>query len=311
MSAAPNPESALSAFAWRGLELLVPAEWEPGALGGDDRAGYVRFDDEWMPRCEIRWAKADDEADFQKTVDEFLEKLRAAARRQKPSRDVRVQDATESVAPQPVALRLRAHRWRDQHQYLLLAAFCSECKNMTLLQLTDCNASLARQIAASLRDHPDGAGTWWRLYRLALRTPNDWRLIRHTLAAGLLEMEFRGADGLQAQVRRFGPAEILLKNVSLEAFWRARTPWLSPKQAISAERLGNDESLRVEIEQQDWRAKLARALPTWKMREQKKGFSICARTWYCAASNRIYAVEVFAPALETARAADWTVECHA
>ncbi len=318
-----------SLFSWRGLSLAVPADWEPGAFDGDDDQGYVRLDDELIARCEIRWTKVKSETEFSTAVDRLTDGLEKAAAKGKSAWEFHMHDISPEITPKSLSSQkfvIQAYSWRDEKDFILLAVYCPDCKRMTLLHLTDVDTNFARSIVSSFSDHADEGpsaslrtgGTWWRLYRFALRTPNDWKLVTHNFAAGLLELDFVGPNHLHARVRRWGPAEILLKQTTpavsaverLEKFWRERSPWMQPRQEITKDSIRGHESLHIELERQGWTAKLSRVLPTFKAREQKKGFSVCARAWYCAASNRIYAVEVFAPTLDATRTVGWEIECH-
>ena len=57
-------------FGWQGVSMELPANWELGGLSGDYNNGYVRMDDEDMPRMELKWSKSKEKKpDLQKILD--------------------------------------------------------------------------------------------------------------------------------------------------------------------------------------------------------------------------------------------------
>ena len=45
-------------FGWAGITLSIPDSWEIAGISGDQKAGYLRLDDENMPRLELKWSES-------------------------------------------------------------------------------------------------------------------------------------------------------------------------------------------------------------------------------------------------------------
>ena len=45
-------------FGWAGIVTELPEEWEISGLSGDQKEGYLRLEDEFMPRLELKLSVA-------------------------------------------------------------------------------------------------------------------------------------------------------------------------------------------------------------------------------------------------------------
>ena len=62
-------------FAWQGIQLEFPPDWNPGVLEGTADDGYCRIDDAANPRLEVRWQRCRRKQPISSVVDSYLDEL--------------------------------------------------------------------------------------------------------------------------------------------------------------------------------------------------------------------------------------------
>ena len=64
-------------FGWAGITLSIPDSWEIAGISGDQKAGYLRLDDENMPRLELKWSESKRKKnDLHAVLDEYFKLVR-------------------------------------------------------------------------------------------------------------------------------------------------------------------------------------------------------------------------------------------
>jgi len=276
---------------WQGITARVPADWNLGALGGDGRTGYVRVDDERMPRLEVKWSSAQN-VNTDRVLTRYLTQLGKTSRQDTiaVARDTRV----VSRRQQPTRKSLECFSWRGQRQQGHgVIWYCPQCRRTVIAQVRggpqEDLLPLAGAVLSSLEDHGRDGWYTWALYGLAVEVPREFELARQQLMAGYLDLQFEW-KGRRLRVQRWGMAEMALAErdlehwVELEYVKRRDVRWRLHPLAGEAH-----PSLELEGECRrpfHWLRKVAAGLV-----RLRPPIFLSGKVWHCAASNRIYAVE--------------------
>ena len=303
-------------FGWRRFQFEVPEPWEPSHLEGDDAGGYARLDDALRTRLELKWSRsyADDACDvaFRRYLKQLVRpygKRGGAAVMPHEPKEISL------VSRWPDGMRGRTVRWSAEVDGLATIIACSRCNRVTAIQVFfppgEMQTGLMRRILETFRDHPEDPDgpVGWSLYRMRFQAPARWRLVAHRFGPGYAEMNFRGPDGLLADLRRWGPAEIILKKQNLLDWYLAQFPkgvTVEKKDVTQAEVRG-DVVLAVAREPRGLLAILRRR---GRVEVAKQGLCLQSVAWHCPAGNRLWMTDVYAPTLPAAQAGDWKVFCH-
>ncbi len=70
-------------FAWQGIQLMLPSEWNPGKITGEANNGGVRLDDAQIVRLELEWKEARGDDRVALIVDRYIGGLAKNAEKQK------------------------------------------------------------------------------------------------------------------------------------------------------------------------------------------------------------------------------------
>jgi len=304
-------------FGWRKFRLDVPEPWEPAHFEGDDAKGYVRLDDVYGPRLELRWGLAYREDACDTAFEQYLKGLRRDARKKKGAGVFRREPKEVAlVSAWPEGMKGRVARWSAEIDCVSAVVACSVCNRLTALRVLfaarEMRTSVARRILESFRDHTASvdAPSVWSLYRMRFEVPSRWRLAEHRFGPGYAEMRFRGPGRLLADVRRWGPAEVLLRRQSLEAWYLGQ---LAPGVRVEAGDLDRtevrgDEVLSFERRPGGVAAVLGRLS---RGKQARRRLALVSAGWHCASTNRLWVVDVYGASLDEAREAEWRAFCHA
>ncbi len=310
-------DEATYTFGWRQFRIEVPEPWEPGHLEGDDGRGYVRLDGPLMHRVELKWDRARGENACDDALEMYLKHLeKAAAKGTNGSRFRRKPKEFSLVSSWPEGMKGRTVRWSAEVECVAAFTSCERCERLTAVQVLfpagELELGVARRALATFRDHaPDEDELVpWGLYRMRFEVPANWRLKEHRFGPGYAEMQFAGPGGLWADIRRAGPAEIILRKRPLTDWFLGGLPKgvkLDP-EAIRETLVRGDTVLEAARPPRGILAGLWRraASTATKLR----GLALQSVAWHCPSSNRLWAVHVYAPTLEAAQDADWRVDCH-
>ena len=73
-------------FGWAGIVTELPEEWEISGLSGDQKEGYLRLEDEFMPRLELKWSVAKSKRrnpDLHAVLDDYFKIIRKTYKKTK------------------------------------------------------------------------------------------------------------------------------------------------------------------------------------------------------------------------------------
>jgi len=301
----PNPSSnnPTHLFAWQGIQLRVPQDWNPGLLAGTVRSGHARLDDDDMARIEIRWQRGRSRADLPAMTENLIHRLqRAADKRKQPftaTRDLNF------AAPQ--GLQATAFGWKADVRAVNLLSYCPTCKRITLLCLMGRPAEkiepIADKVFASFQDHPQAGRATWAVYDLTCAVQEDFQLARHTLNLQRVELAFQSRSS-EAIAAKFNLASLQLRNRTLrqwlgDTLHRELQPW---QFALAEETYRGHPALKL-----TGRPRVTGLRSLLKVRRR-----FFARVWQCPDADKIYLARWASPEDRLSGAEPFcdSIHCH-
>ena len=209
---------------WEGITVWVPEDWALTSFSSSEKEGYLRADDQDMPRLEIKWKQAPGFVDLNQTVDNYLSSIKKRVARDK-------QELTIDRDMQVISRRkmhkdgLQTFAWRAQSQAYGAVWLCKQCERVVIAQVLgppDDTGLLttAQQVLSTIRDHPTGGWVTWAAYGLVCQTPEDFKLTSQQMFSALIKLTFT-RDTETVTVGRWGMAEVLLRQQTLDKWVQA------------------------------------------------------------------------------------------
>ena len=273
----------------------LPANWELGGLSGDYNNGYIRMDDEDMPRMELKWSKSKEKKpDLQKILDAYFKSMKkrlgAAASGLKIKRGISlIKDESFSENRDVVF-----YNWKSNVRANGAVWHCKECKRIVVVQvmghLKETILPLTLRILESVSDHPAGHTNLWSAYQLSAEVPRRYHLEKQKFMSGYLMFSF--ADGSRVlTIERFGLADVTLRDTDLESWFRGYYAKNLRKYGFSFEKLSDNHDFRMEMLGQEKRIidKIPLS-PIFAIDKLLRRKQIAASFWHCKESNRIFVV---------------------
>ena len=204
---------------WDGVTVRIPSDWEIGAISSEERGGYLRLDDQEMPRLEIKWNSPTGFVNLDKTVDNYLKQIRQSRKREQ--QPVQIDREAKVISKRKVRKdTLQTFAWHaEQHAYGA-AWLCKQCGRVVITQVmgpvdNPKLSQLAEQVIATITDHHTGGWKTWAAYDFVVQMPEDFALHKQKLMAGLIEFSFV-RETEKVTVARWGMANVALRNHSLD-----------------------------------------------------------------------------------------------
>lgn len=309
-------------FGWQGITCRVPPEWSLGAIGGDNKQGYLRLDDAERSRLEVKWNRQ--EANLERALEKYL---RAMSRprgmgHRRITAEVKRGEKVVSNRALP-GKRPEGFTWQDGPELSGAGViwYCPECRRTVFGQVRGYGredaVALARKVFGSMEDHATAGRQLWALYGLEVEVPENYYLVSQSLMAGYLELCFQSGRR-RLRVGRWGLAETVLAGGGLQEWFEGKSVnrkselrW-QPNDSIVKGHAG----LGLEGKSRRPAVQLYRAVsgPAWRRlgrgdpRETVDGRGWL---WHCPETNRIYLVEsVYAAEAELLEQVLETIICH-
>jgi hypothetical protein len=301
-------------FGWHGIGIEIPAEWNPGKIGGDAKSGSVRLDDATAIRMELEWREARGDDRVGLIVDRYVEGL--AKNAQKEGRKLSVERGAECPGLSLPHMRaLEYFEWESESQVQTLACYSEASDRLLFLRIMgapdESLEGLAPRILNSLTDTAPDQPRAWSLFDLAVTSPADYALESYELKSGHIQLSFeKGASSLRFD--RLSLAGMLLRDRSLDDWYRdffRKDIKHVDLETQEADISGHPGLVLSGFPKGRWRA-LLMPLPFWRVRPRRR---LEGRAWACAEANKIYVVQAFwkrredAPDIEACAAG---VRCH-
>lgn len=304
-------------FGWAGIRLEIPTNWELSGLSGDDKEGYLRLDDEDMPRLELKWAKSKrKKPDLHKVLDEYFKLVRKNYKRKDTKlniqRDVNLIRDEQFFEGRSVV----TFSWKGDIRANGVIFHCETCKRITIVQimgrLKENLRAFTTRILSAIEDHPIGQNILWSAYQLNVEVPRRYRLEKYRLLSGYLLFPF--VDGSRkVSVERYGPADVTLANSDLESWFRAKYAKAIRGYGFQMTLTTDDGDERFALMGEETRftdhIPFTPVLAIDKVLRRK---TFAVRLWRCHKSNRIYVVQSIAKrdAVKTAEIVAKSIRCH-
>ena len=223
--AKPKAAPKLVLAGWQGLTAEIPEDWQIGAISGDSKQGYVRYDDGTMPRLELKWATDAGFVDIEKVIAKYLADLQKDRKKDAPG--IVVEKDTKLLSRRKRKKgSLRCFRWsiEGEAEGYGAAWVCPQCGRTVIAQVTmppggnaDEDEEFASGVLLSINDHPVDGWAYWSAYGFGAWVPENFKLSGQKLMAGLIQFEFE-ADTEKLKLARWGMANVALRKKSLKEF---------------------------------------------------------------------------------------------
>lgn len=282
-------------FAWQGLRLTVPEDWNLGRVDGDFEKGYARLDDAEIVRAEIEWRRLKGRGEalrLSELVDRYLANLEKKADK-----------AGASFAVQRRARFLKNKKFLEGREYEVFTweadfraynlAIVTEAGRVVLLRvLAKLDESLVERAEAvfrSLVDEEPAERHLWSIYGLRFYTPANLKLESHSLKSGHIQLDF-ALDKRVVRVHRLSMARILLKGTQLQDWYQVffKKQLRDMIVEIESEPLRGHVGLAVKGRPRSRWRQLLRPLPFLNPRPRQY---LQARIWHDADLDKIAIVE--------------------
>ena len=282
-------------FAWQGLRLSVPDDWNLGRVDGDFEKGYARLDDAEIVRAEIEWRRLKGRGEalrLTELVDRYLANLEKKA--QKVDAPFEVQRRARFLKNKKF-LEGREYEvfiWEADFRAYNLALALKSGRVVLLRVLAKLDEFLPEQAEAvfsSLVDQEAEDAHLWSVYGLRFFAPRDLKLQSHSLKSGHIQLEF--SLGKQVlRVHRLSMARIMLKDAHIQDWY----PVFFKKHLrdfvvdIAPEAVQEHEGIRVEGRPRSRWRQLLRPLPFMNPRPR---LYLRGRVWRDTSIDKVSIVE--------------------
>jgi len=300
---------------WQGLNIHVPAEWNPGRVSGDRARGDLRIDDPDTVRLEVRWETPKSEVNIEKTVENFLSGLAKTAKKEKRPfeslGDLNLVSKHKKGKNRTVSFGWTSDGSGDASCGFGVAWSCPECERVVVAHLLGQSHEAPRRVERVAQEilqslDCDGHGGWdtWSAFELALDIPEEFPIARSQMLVSKLDLEWirpkpAGLAGLskraeRLRIQRFPVAGVVLEGKTLEewADWniafKNKSLSLSRRDDQSATVNGH-EALVYSGPSRDPRARIATLFFDFITRRKTPPTRVLV--WQCEQSNRIFAFE--------------------
>jgi hypothetical protein len=135
---------------WSGITAEIPEDWNLGAVSGDSKGGYLRFDDDTMSRLEIKWSTGTGFVDLNQVVDKYLRDLQKGRKKDEP--EVVVEEDVKLISKHRRRKGgLKSFHWRAEGEGWGAAWICKECGRTIIAQVSSppgTDSEAAQELAA-------------------------------------------------------------------------------------------------------------------------------------------------------------------
>jgi len=283
---------------WQGVTVAIPEEWNIGAISGDNTAGYARWDDDEMPRLEIKWASEKGFVDLNSVIDKYLKDLQKGRKKKDPEihieRDIKLPGKSKRKKA-----GVKCFHWKGGVEGYGAAWICKECGRTMIAQVMvppgqdeEEARDLAGSIMLGIEDHPRDGWVLWSAYGMDCWIPEDFKLSGQRLMAGLIEFSFE-KETETIKVARWGMANVALKRKSLKEWTGGEMAKDFRKHAADAEESEVKGHEALDISGSNIAG--VQLLHRFYFHCTGKLFAdhFLAKAWHCEPTNSIHYVETY------------------
>jgi hypothetical protein len=287
-------------FGWQGITMDIPADWSLGAISGDKNEGYLRLDDPYMPRVEIKWRDAQKGTPaLPDVVQKYLDDLEKTVSKKKV--DIKTEngvDISKMVRRLPDK-DIQGFYWKSSTKAYGMATFCRECRRIVIMQLVspidnDVTSQVSR-VFSSFEDHGLMGTEDWSVYDMAFKIPVEFALKDQKLMPGLLSFSFsRENEPYVLKIDRWGLTDVILGeyNGSIKDWYEAEygKHYKGYKVKFEEAKFNSHQGFKAggEIGRwfHEWR------LTFEKLTKSKTPTHYHSNVWHCPETKKIYVVSM-------------------
>lgn len=275
--------------------MKVPKDWTLGAVGGDRKQGYLRVDDERMPRLQLKWSQG--RIDLEKKRAEYAKKLTVGKRKRPTGLTVDLEAKVISQRSKPKK-DMVTFAWRGPQCGMGVLWNCEVCKRALIAQVSwhqpERMHDVARQVLESIDDHAIGGWEVWGVDGFGFLAPEGYSLAKWKRMTRYVELDLTTSREATIKAARWGMVPLVLSGRTLREWYqdenqrRRDVRWQSQEMEIKGH-----PGVAVWGERRRLAGGLRKAAARIVRRKPAVHFAGCA--WHCPDANRLYLVESIHP----------------
>jgi hypothetical protein len=280
-----------------GISIQVPSDWNIAALNAQTESGYLRLDDDQMPRLELKWVcpSTAAEPDLLKLKRRYVASLQRSAKKSRSQ--LTVEDQAQSLGQKGrKAKNYLSFRWQASQQGVTLVSSCNACGRQVLAQLYaplgDNIGSEADAIFSTLHDHSPDHLRSWSIYDFFFKVPPDFHLLSQNLLLGRLELAFQKLPE-RLVFSQWAVAQTHLGHNSLLEWFQthlvSRAKGFDLK--INETTFRNHPALFIKGHLTGYKSALQMLSTVWKKKEP--ALQLLWHLWHCPQLNRLFSLQGF------------------
>lgn len=266
-------------FAWAGIALTIPKEWETSQLDH----GYALLEYQYRPVLELKTATIRGRFSFQRHLKQLA---RSGHKRSSPQ--LKLTSRPPAWPQFPANAEVQTFTWQGAHiggQGLLV--YCHHCHRATLIQFFahgDGGRDAIPRVLASFKDHDTQPAPTLAVYDIQATLPERFSLTRFQFDAGRFELVY-GHSRETVTLWRWSPANVILERCGKKLDRVVRDNGLLPPAVLVEDGRPRDRAMEWQWQPKDYRSRLR---TFFGKRTQRPGHAL--RIWHRPDTNRILAV---------------------
>jgi hypothetical protein len=296
---------------WQGISVRVPKDWTLGGVGGDHRSGYLRVDDEKMPRLQVKWSQG--HTNLERKREEYAKRLTVGKRKRPTGLTVDLEAKVISHRAKPKK-ELATFAWRGPQCGMGVLWNCEVCRRALIAQVSwqqpERLHEVARQVLGSLEDHAIGGWQLWGVDGFAFLAPEGYELGKWKRMTRFLELTLTTRKQATLRAVRWGMVPLVLSGRTLMEWYqdehqrRRDVRWQGQEMEVKGH-----QAVAAWGERRRLAGRLRKAWARLLRRRPVVNFAACA--WHCPESNRLYLVEtVYGEGQEVLKGVVDSIICH-
>jgi hypothetical protein len=283
-----------SPFAWQGIRLTIPYEWNPGKIAGEAISGEVRIDDSQIVRLELEWKNARGDDQVAQIVDRYIEGLAKNAKKQKSR--LRVDRSPETLdLDLPQMKNTQYFIWESRFTVHTLSCYSPASDRLIFIRVmsrTDENLdNVLPQILNSLEDTSPDEPYTWALYDLVCQSPPGYELDTFELKSGHVGLKFQHKDNT-LYIDRLSLARTILGGKDLDQWYMEFFRKDLRHMEVDCQMQTDNDNTRLSVHgrpKSRWRG-ILQPLPFWNLRPRQ---NLSGQVWTDLKTNKIFAVQTY------------------
>ncbi len=300
-----------TAIGWHGVSVRVPADWTLGAVGGDRKSGYLRVDDERMPRLQLKWSQG--HINLEKKRSEYANRLTTGKRKRPTGLTVDLEARVISGRSKPKK-ELATFAWRGPQCGMGVLWNCQVCNRALIAQVSwqqpERLHEVAQQVLGSLEDHAIGGWQLWGVDSFAFLAPEGYDLAKWKRMTRYLELTLTTKREATLRAVRWGMVALVLGGRTLMEWYqdenrrRRDVRWQAQEMEVKGH-----QAVAAWGERRRFAGSVRKGLAKLLGRKPAVDFAACA--WHCPDSNRIYLAEtIYAEGQDVLKGVVDSILCH-